>query len=81
MRGERDIGERSKGKTREGANDPVTEGDMASHRYEPKIYRVDRILPQICTASAKGNMKHALKQMQYRFSVIYETLSSISISV
>ena len=32
IRGLHDIGERSKGKTREGANDPVTEGDMASHR-------------------------------------------------
>ena len=32
MRGLHDIGERSKGQTREGANDPVTEGDMASHR-------------------------------------------------
>ena len=28
-------------------------------------------LPQICTASAKANMKHTLKQMQYRFAVIY----------
>ena len=30
-------------------------------------------LPQICTASALANMKPT--QMQYRFAVIYETLS------
>ena len=38
-------------------------------------YRVDRILPQIFTTSASANMKHTLKEMQYRFAVIYETLS------
>ena len=38
------------------------------------IYRVDRILPQIFTASDYVNMKHVLKQMQYRFAVSYETL-------
>ena len=39
-------------------------------------YRVSQNLPQICIASAYANMKHALKQMQYRFAVIYETLST-----
>ena len=33
-------------------------------------------VPQICPASAEANMKHALKQMQYRFAVIHETLST-----
>ena len=42
-----------------------------------QTYRMDRILPQICTAAAEVNMKHVLKQMQYRFAVIYGTLSSI----
>ena len=32
-------------------------------------------LPQICTASAKANMSHALKQLLYRVAVIYGTLS------
>ena len=38
-------------------------------------YRVDRILPQICNEPDEENMKHVLKQMQYRFAVTYETLS------
>ena len=33
IRQQHDIGEKSKGKTKDGVNDPVTEGDMASHRY------------------------------------------------
>ena len=33
-------------------------------------------LPQIYTASAYANIKHALKQMLYRFAIISETLSN-----
>jgi len=40
-------------------------------------YWVDRILPQICTASAKADLKYALTQMQYRIAVIYETPSTV----
>ena len=43
-------------------------------KYE--VYWLDRILPQICTASAYLNMKHVLQHMQYGFAVIYETLST-----
>ena len=39
------------------------------------VYWVDRILPQICTAPAKVSLKHMHEKMQYRFAVIYGTLS------
>ena len=40
------------------------------HPSPSMMYLVGRILPQICTSSAKANMKHTVRQMQYRFSVI-----------
>jgi len=49
VRKQADIGERSKGKTREGANDPVTEGDMASHRI--MYYGLKRAFPELVVIS------------------------------
>ena len=48
---------------------------LRRHRQnqEVQVRRGDRILPQVCTASAVVNMKHVLKQMQSRFAVIYGT--------
>jgi len=49
IRKQTDIGERSKGKTREGGNDPVTDGDMASHRI---MYNgLKRAFPELTVVS------------------------------
>jgi len=48
VRQQNDIGERSKGKTREG-NNPVTEGDMASHRV--MYYGLKRAFPDLTVVS------------------------------
>ena len=45
MRNEADIGETSKGKTREGANDPKTDGDMRSHVQ--MYYGIKKAFPTI----------------------------------
>ena len=42
------------------------------------LNRVDRILPQICTASALANMKHALTQLQYRFAEKYDLIRKVT---
>ena len=52
--------------------------DHTPHKYKLILwckYWAFHILPQICTASAEVNMKHALKEMQCRIAVIYGTLS------
>lgn len=49
IRGLADIGEKSKGHTRDGANDPVTEGDMASHRI--MYYGLKRAFPDLVVVS------------------------------
>ena len=55
VRGLHDIGEKSKGQTREGANDPVTEGDMASHRV--MYYSLKEYFPNINFVSEEKDHK------------------------
>ena len=45
--------------------------DMAFSRMSDSDPGITHPYPQICSASSY--MTHALKQMQYRFAVIYET--------
>ena len=40
-----DIGESSKGQTREGANNPVTDGDMLSHKQ--MYYTMKKAFPDV----------------------------------
>ena len=48
-----DIGEKSKGKTREGANNPVTDGDMLSHRA--MYYGILKAFPDLSVISEEDD--------------------------
>merc|ERR1712198_306953 len=55
VRNEVDIGESSKGKTREGANDPKTDGDMRSHIQ--MYYGLKKMFPNILIVSEEQDEK------------------------
>ena len=55
VRNEADIGESSKGKTREGANDPKTDGDMRSHIQ--MYYGLKKMFPNILIVSEEHDEK------------------------
>ena len=55
VRNEADIGESSKGKTREGANDPKTDGDMRSHVQ--MYYGLKKTFPNIQIISEEHDEK------------------------
>jgi len=55
VREQADIGEQSKGKTKEGANDPKTEGDMLSHRE--MYWGIKKAFPHINVISEEDDVE------------------------
>jgi len=55
VREQADIGEKSKGKTKEGANDPKTEGDMLSHRA--MYWGIKKAFPHINVISEEDDVE------------------------
>lgn len=53
VRNEADMNEKSKGKTREGANNPVTDGDMKSH--EAIVYALKVTFPDLPVSQLPGS--------------------------
>ena len=83
VRNEADIGETSKGKTREGANDPKTAGDMRSHVQ--MYYGLKKAFPKILIISEEHDEKEVDTSKVPKPSLTHpevdKRLSDISIEV